>query len=66
MRHLIGSTTSPRTGVYATTILGCRLCPVEKFKQSIKFLDAIGIANDLSGASVENRVGLSNNFLREY
>ena len=64
MRHLFGSTTSPRTAVYSITKLWCGFRTINS-KHFIEFLDALGIANDQSGASVENRVGLSNNFLRE-
>src|ERR1019366_3233418 len=60
VRRLVG-TTSPRTGVQATTILGCIHGTV---KQRIELSDAFGIANDLSSAGVENRFPLSNHFHR--
>jgi hypothetical protein len=61
---LIGSTTSPRTSVEANTVLGwCRL-RADSHERSIELLNANGIANNHSGASVENRFGLSNHFTR--
>ena len=59
VRCLIGSITSPRTGVDAITILGCRL-GTDLLKRSIECLDAIGKAKDHSGASVKDRLVRSN------
>jgi hypothetical protein len=57
-RCLIGST-STRTGPGTRTKLGCSLCP-ETFKRFKELLDANGIANELGGASVEDRCGWIN------
>ena len=57
----MGNTTSPRTGVDAITILRCKQCTV-RYKRSVELLNAFGVTNDLSGAGVENCIGLSNHF----
>ena len=59
--RLISNNTSRRTGVEAIT---SRPGTVH-IKRSIQLFDAHGIANDLSSASVENRLGLSNHWHRE-
>ena len=59
VRGLIGGNPSSRTCVDAITILGCRL-GTEFEKRIIERLDAFGIANDHSSASVKNRVSRSN------
>jgi hypothetical protein len=57
-------TTGPRTGPDANAILVVTL-GTESHKRSIELLDAFGIANDLSGASVVNCRGRSNHWHRE-